>query len=177
MASRSPGDVRCELLVRASRTCRIRPGHRAAPGRRRPEPRPSAALLNPSMTARSVLRIPVRTGRDHGRAPMHHRRLHRAQAAAAAALGLLVAPASASGAPAADRLTAHSGPSARVWVTTPDRAQLMQADGKISFVASPSGTTPSDPTTIVVDPGRTYQRMEGFGAAITDSSAAVLYRL
>jgi glucosylceramidase len=31
--------------------------------------------------------------------------------------------------------------------------------------------------TIVVDPGQVYQRVDGFGASITDSSAEVLYRL
>jgi glucosylceramidase len=31
--------------------------------------------------------------------------------------------------------------------------------------------------TITVDPSRTYQRMDGFGASITDSSARVLFRL
>src|SRR6202035_1259571 len=36
--------------------------------------------------------------------------------------------------------------------------------------------TPSAPT-IVVDPTLTYQTMQGFGGAITDSSATVLYRL
>ena len=35
----------------------------------------------------------------------------------------------------------------------------------------------SSALTITVDPSRTYQRMDGFGASITDSSASVLYRL
>ena len=38
-------------------------------------------------------------------------------------------------------------------------------------------TAPTTAPTVVVDPGRTFQTMTGFGAAITDSSAAVLYTL
>jgi glucosylceramidase len=36
---------------------------------------------------------------------------------------------------------------------------------------------PSSALTVTVDPSRRYQRMDGFGASITDSSASVLYRL
>ena len=63
-------------------------------------------------------------------------------------------------------------PAARVWVTSPDRAELMHDRGTVAF-----GTRPSGELTITVDPSRTYQSMDGFGASITDSSAAVLYRL
>jgi glucosylceramidase len=63
-------------------------------------------------------------------------------------------------------------PAARVWVTTPDGALLLSDQGEVRF-------TQSAPTalTITVDPQRTYQTMAGFGASITESSAAVLYRL
>src|SRR5215470_17036420 len=61
---------------------------------------------------------------------------------------------------------------ARVWVTTVDRAQLMHENAPVTFH---SGT--SSAPTIVVDPGQSYQTMDGFGAAITDSSASVLYGL
>jgi glucosylceramidase len=44
--------------------------------------------------------------------------------------------------------------------------------GSVPFTS----TTPTAPT-VVVDPTRTFQRMSGFGGAITDSSATVLYRL
>ena len=44
--------------------------------------------------------------------------------------------------------------------------------GSVEF--EPGG---SDELTISVDPSRSYQRMDGFGASITDSSAHVLYRL
>jgi glucosylceramidase len=57
-------------------------------------------------------------------------------------------------------------------VTTPDRAELLHERAPVSFGAGAS----SDPT-IVVDPGIRYQSIDGFGAAITDSAAAVLYRL
>src|SRR5579864_3848634 len=74
----------------------------------------------------------------------------------------LAAAASASPAP----VTAH------VWVTTPDGTDKLTPMAPVSF----GGATPSAPT-IVVDPTLTYQRMQGFGGAITDSSATVLYRL
>ena len=61
---------------------------------------------------------------------------------------------------------------ARVWVTTPDRAELLHERAPVTFQR---GT--SDRTTITVDPRTSYQTMDGFGASITDSSADVLYRL
>jgi len=63
-------------------------------------------------------------------------------------------------------------PSAHVWVTTPDGSQLLTDGGRIPFRAGGSTNL-----TVTVDPSRTYQRMDGFGASITDSSASVLYRL
>lgn len=59
-----------------------------------------------------------------------------------------------------------------VWVTTPDRAELLHERAPVSFHDGAS-----DRTTITVDPRTTYQTMDGFGASITDSSASVLYRL
>jgi glucosylceramidase len=67
---------------------------------------------------------------------------------------------------------ASSTPSARVWVTTIDRAELMHERAAVPFGRAQSGQT-----TITVDPSRTYQSMDGFGASITDASASVLYRL
>jgi glucosylceramidase len=69
---------------------------------------------------------------------------------------------------------AHAGAAvrARVWVTTPDRAELLHERATVAF-----GRGSSDDPTIVVDPGTRYQSVDGFGASITDSSAAVLYRL
>src|SRR5690349_7295515 len=62
--------------------------------------------------------------------------------------------------------------SARVWITTPDGAMKMADAGQVDFTS-----TPANVPTVVVDASRTFQTMEGFGASITDSSAAVLYRL
>src|SRR5487761_89822 len=70
---------------------------------------------------------------------------------------------------------ASSGPapvSAHVWVTTPDGADKLSDLGTVSFSGAPV-TAPA----IVVDPTLTFQTMQGFGGAITDSSATVLYRL
>jgi glucosylceramidase len=75
-----------------------------------------------------------------------------------------------SGSPAVARHP--GGPVARVWVTTPDRAEQLHERAPVAFAA---GT--SDAPTIVLDPDSTYQSVDGFGASITDSSAAVLYRL
>ncbi|MEV6931705.1 discoidin domain-containing protein [Dactylosporangium sp. NPDC051485] len=80
------------------------------------------------------------------------------------ALGLAGAPAAQAG--------RGTEPSARVWVTTIDRAELMHERAAVPF-----GTAASGQVTITVDPSRTYQSMDGFGASITDSSASVLYRL
>ena len=62
--------------------------------------------------------------------------------------------------------------SAHVWVTTPDGADKLTDLGTVAF-----GDAPMTAPTIVVDPSRTFQTMHGFGGAITDSSATVLYRL
>ena len=63
-------------------------------------------------------------------------------------------------------------PSAHVWVTTPDGTMRMADLG-----ATPFRPGASTNLTVTVDPSRVYQRMDGFGASITDSSASVLYRL
>ncbi len=59
-----------------------------------------------------------------------------------------------------------------MWVTTPDGRLALSDQGRVRF----SRGTPAA-LTITVDPDRWYQTMEGFGASLTDSSAAVLYRL
>jgi glucosylceramidase len=81
----------------------------------------------------------------------------RALAALAAGLTMLTAPA------------AMAAPRAHVWVTTPDGAQKMTDNGTVPFARGGS-----DELTISVDPSRRYQRMDGFGASITDSSASLL---
>src|SRR3954465_2323235 len=67
---------------------------------------------------------------------------------------------------------AAAAPSAHVWLTTIDRSMQLTDRGSGGFAPGGSGglTGPADPS-------RTYQRMDGFGASITDSSAHVLYRL
>jgi glucosylceramidase len=88
-------------------------------------------------------------------------------------LGLVAAAATvAAGLTGAGAAQAGAVPSARVWVTTIDRAELMHERAAVPF----AGGASAQPT-ITVDPSRTYQSMDGFGASITDSSAAVLYRL
>jgi len=67
----------------------------------------------------------------------------------------------------------HDGLSpAHVWISTPDGTYKMADFGTVDF----SDAASSAPT-VVVDPSRTFQTMQGFGAAITDSSASVLYTL
>jgi glucosylceramidase len=63
-------------------------------------------------------------------------------------------------------------PGARVWLTTVDRSALLAEGAPVRF-----GTARSPHPTIVVDPEVSYQSVDGFGASITDSAAAVLYRL
>ncbi|XVU25268.1 glycoside hydrolase family 30 beta sandwich domain-containing protein [Actinoplanes sp. CA-054009] len=62
-----------------------------------------------------------------------------------------------------------TGAGAQVWVTTP---QGVSYSGSVPFGGSTAGVP-----TVVVDPNRRFQTVEGFGASITDSSAAVLHRL
>src|ERR1700730_15086998 len=67
---------------------------------------------------------------------------------------------------------AQAAVSAHVWVTTPDGTDKLTPLAPATF----GNSMPTAPT-IVVDPTLTYQTMQGFGGAITDSSATVLYRL
>src|SRR5579862_5301490 len=52
-----------------------------------------------------------------------------------------------------------------VWLTTHDQAQLLQPQASVAFSAGTAGTNP-----IVVDETETYQQIEGFGAAFTDTT-------
>jgi glucosylceramidase len=61
---------------------------------------------------------------------------------------------------------------AHVWLTTPDRTYQLTDMGTVPFTSAPPTAL-----TAVIDPSRTFQKMAGFGGAITDSSAVVLYRL
>src|SRR6478735_7221292 len=63
-----------------------------------------------------------------------------------------------------------TAPRAHVWLTTPEAGGQRMADrGTVPFTKGPS-----DKLTISVDPSLRYQRMDGFGASITDSSASLL---
>lgn len=95
-----------------------------------------------------------------------------AAAVTAAALCLTCVPAAQTVAMTPAAHTPAAAPQAQVWVTTADGAQRMRQQPPVTFQA---GT--SDLTTITVDPNQTFQRMDGFGGALTDSSAAVLSAL
>jgi glucosylceramidase len=55
-----------------------------------------------------------------------------------------------------------------VWVTSPDRTQLLVQQADIAF--EDSGRAAGSPG-VQVDPGQRFQEIEGFGGALTDSSA------
>ncbi|MFI5910325.1 RICIN domain-containing protein [Dactylosporangium sp. NPDC051541] len=59
--------------------------------------------------------------------------------------------------------------SANVWLTTPDRANLLSQKAAVPFGTAGSGAV------ISVNPNTTYQSMVGFGASLTDSSAYLIY--
>jgi glucosylceramidase len=59
----------------------------------------------------------------------------------------------------------------RAWLTTGDQADLL-AEQPRGALGAPDPAAP----TIAVDPARAYQRIEGLGASITDSSAHLLAR-
>ncbi len=61
-----------------------------------------------------------------------------------------------------------SAPALQVWLTTFDRRHLLE-----SVTLPPA----SEETRITLDPTQRYQTMEGFGAAMTDSSAYLLMRV
>ena len=73
---------------------------------------------------------------------------------------------------AAPAVASEEPPQARVWLTTVDQSQLLAEQSPVAF-----GSNASSHPTIVIDPESTYQTMDGFGASITDSSAAVLSAL
>ncbi len=81
--------------------------------------------------------------------------------------GLASSPAAEAGPPEPSK-----EPRAQVWLTTPDGSQRLADRGTVAFTKRPS-----DKLTISVDPSLRYQRMDGFGASITDSSASLLMDL
>jgi len=79
----------------------------------------------------------------------------------------VAAPSSGSGAAAG---------SVQVWATTADGTDTLTPLAPASFGPAPADAPSSTPV-VVVDPTLTYQQMQGFGGAITDASASVLYTL
>jgi len=64
---------------------------------------------------------------------------------------------------------AFAATSANVWLTTPDRSNLLTQKASVSFGSPGSGSV------ITVNPNTTYQSMIGFGASLTDSAAYNIY--
>lgn len=60
---------------------------------------------------------------------------------------------------------AHAAPAVGVWLTTKDGQSKLARQPDAEFGAGGGNET------ITVDPGTTYQAVDGFGAALTDSSA------
>ena len=56
------------------------------------------------------------------------------------------------------------------WVTTGDQTKLLQQQSSVSF-GSNSGTNPS---TVTINAGTTYQTMDGFGYTLTEGSCEVI---
>ena len=99
------------------------------------------------------------------------RRALGASALTAAALFLTCLPAPATASPA-HRPHQPMAPQAQVWVTTADGSERLQPQAPVAF--GPGG---SDLTTITVDPTQRFQSVDGFGGALTDSTATVLSAL
>ena len=66
---------------------------------------------------------------------------------------------------AATQLSSLAATAANVWLTTPDKANLLTSKAAVTFGTAGSGSV------IAVDPNTTYQSMVGFGASFTDAAA------
>lgn len=98
---------------------------------------------------------------------------HRAQLSVAATLGLLTVAASAgAGARASTRAIAARGPAVAVTITTDDRTRQLQPAASVVFRPMRPG-----PRTVFIDDRATYQTVQGFGAAWTDSAAYLLHEV
>src|SRR5882757_8739714 len=93
--------------------------------------------------------------------------------AAAAAVMPMTSTATAAPAPSAppDLAQAPNPTTVHEWLTTP--GVTTPTDVQLPL----NGTVTKTPVTVHVDPNVRYQSVSGFGAAITDSSANVLYGL
>jgi glucosylceramidase len=99
------------------------------------------------------------TGRIAVTKPTMSSPARRLLAAGAALLALAVAPCAAAAGPADG--------SVRAWVTSGDRSRLLAEQPAATF--EPAAAT--DRAEVIVEPGRRFQRVTGFGASITDASA------
>lgn len=73
-------------------------------------------------------------------------------------------------------VTAAAGTiSSEVWLTLPDQSKKLSREADLTF--APGTEAPQGAYLIQVDDAIQYQRMEGFGAAMTDSSAWLLMRI
>ncbi|RKD75266.1 glucosylceramidase [Sinobaca qinghaiensis] len=70
------------------------------------------------------------------------------------------------------RLADYLDNSAEVWLTTGDEENLLDEQQEQEF--QPDEETPEAPLTVEVDPAVTYQEIEGFGMAVTGSSAYLI---
>src|SRR5579872_658954 len=68
------------------------------------------------------------------------------------------------------RTARASGETVSVWLTTPNQANLLSPQASLTF-----GGVGTNSTTITVNDALTYQKMVGFGASLTDSSAWLIY--
>ncbi len=66
--------------------------------------------------------------------------------------------------------TRAAGPTVQVWLTTSDGSNQLTAQPAITF-----GANTGNSSTITVNESQTFQQITGFGAAVTDSSAWLLY--
>ncbi len=96
----------------------------------------------------------------------------RTRSLAAKSVALVVAMTAAGGVAGTAAVADEAPPEARVWLTTVDQSHLLEEQASVAF-----GEAASSEPTIVIDPEITYQEMDGFGASLTDSSAAVLSAL
>ena len=64
-------------------------------------------------------------------------------------------------------VASSGGASVNVWLTTPDRNNLLTPQAALTF----GPDSESNPLTIDLDESTLYQQMEGFGASFTDASA------
>jgi len=102
--------------------------------------------------------------------PAGLRRLWTPRSASLLAAGAIVAAVGAVGLNATAAAAPEPGTvSAHVWITTANGVDKLNDLGTVDF-----STAPSTAPTVVVDPTLTYQTMQGFGGAITDSSASAL---